>query len=890
MIEEMAAAWFGDNLCCPVCYNTLRDPVVLSCSHSACKACLQNVWANSDSQGCPLCGRRSSEHDSPSNLSNLCDSAIQRCCQHNEHLTLFCLEDQQPVCVVCQASDEHKNHDCRPIQETADSFKRELETTLEPLQEKLCSFTQAKETCHKTQKHIKRQAQKTEEEIRQAFEKLHQFLRNEEAARLAALKEEEERKSQMMKKKIDKISSAISFLLKTIDATEQDLGAEDIAFLQNFNSSMKRAECSLKVPQMDSGMLIDVAKHLGNLTFRVWEKMQEIVQYTPVILDPNTAHPHLTLSDDLTSVTFTNEERPDMQQVPDNPERFDRCVCVLGSEGFSSGSHWWDVEVGDSYLWQIGITTESNQRRGVLFFNGVWSVESNMEFYTYSPAQLKLPFSAEGGLPRIRVQLDWDKGEVSFFDLLNDAGIVSFTHTFTEKVYPFFWTRRSNSPVKILPVTLGVVMPCHELSPELLLAAGPVDVLQVWKFAAYDGLRCPHHSLQGLAVVGSTAAVPDSDAGREDALYGASVEVDIVLHSVRDSSQPGSSDFSLFGLFCWLVLLTVSVCYLHTMASKRSFSEEDFTCPVCCDIFKEPVLLSCGHSVCRVCVRRYWRTKGSQECPLCRKRSFRTPPLNLALRNLSQTFLEVRGDPETLCDIHGEKLKLYCVDEAQPVCVVCRDSRTHQGHTFRPVEEVAVEMKEVLKGARKTVIAKWKKLDDVQINCQQKIDHIENFKQTLEKAQCTQMSPEEAGELISVAKYLGNLQFRVWKKMQDIIKYSFSFGVHSWDVEVGNNTFWMVGVTTESVHRKEHTVFPRRAWGVGYDNEQLCARTPQSPYTRLPVVAKPQVVCGGGALPVGMRYLESSDYRSAGRQRCQRFLSMTGQTEIQLSSIVIQQK
>ncbi|KAI4894572.1 hypothetical protein NFI96_018798 [Prochilodus magdalenae] len=56
--------------------------------------------------------------------------------------------------------------------------------------------------------------------------------------------------------------------------------------------------------------------------------------------------------------------------------------------------------------------------------------------------------------------------------------------------------------------------------------AGPVDVLQVWKFAAYDGPCCPHHSLQGRAVVGSTASVPDSDAGREDALYGASVEVE----------------------------------------------------------------------------------------------------------------------------------------------------------------------------------------------------------------------------------------------------------------------------------------------------------------------------------------------------------------------------
>lgn len=172
----------------------------------------------------------------------------------------------------------------------------------------------------------------------------------------------------------------------------------------------------------------------------------------PVILDPNTAHTYLMLSDDLTSVTF--DDTQDMTHLPDNPERFKTSVCVLGSEGFDSGSHCWDVEVGDRSLWEVGITTGSNPKNGGLFYDGVWSVENNSGFYTRSPARPKSPFSAEGGLQRIRIQLDWDRGQVSFSDPFDDTDIKIFHHTFTEKVYPFFWSLRKSSPVKIIPMTI----------------------------------------------------------------------------------------------------------------------------------------------------------------------------------------------------------------------------------------------------------------------------------------------------------------------------------------------------------------------------------------------------------------------------------------------------
>ncbi|XP_047447553.1 zinc-binding protein A33-like [Mugil cephalus] len=204
-----------------------------------------------------------------------------------------------------------------------------------------------------------------------------------------------------------------------------------VPFLSSYKATQTRAkaQCSLSDPQLVSGALIDVAKHLGNLAFRVWEKMKEKVHFSPVILDPNTAHPRLYLSDDLTSVRRGDTD----QQLPNNPERNTNYANVLGSEGFSSGKHSWEVEVGDHRSWIVGLVKESVDRKGECPASpeyGFWCLWHRDGKYTNGLSQT---VTVKKSLQRIRVQLDYDRGEVSFYNSEDMTHIYTHRDTFTEK-------------------------------------------------------------------------------------------------------------------------------------------------------------------------------------------------------------------------------------------------------------------------------------------------------------------------------------------------------------------------------------------------------------------------------------------------------------------------
>ncbi|XP_028424322.1 E3 ubiquitin-protein ligase TRIM39-like [Perca flavescens] len=418
------ASCLEEDFCCPACQDVFKDPVLLSCSHSFCRACLQSWWSTKQSRECPVCRTVSQCGDPPRNLAlrNLCETFLRKkgqgassgpgtlCPLHSEKLKLFCLDHQQPVCVVCRDAKIHTDHRFRPVDEAAQDCREELRKSLRASRDKLKAFTDVKVNFDQTAEHIKVQSRHTERQIQEEFKKLHR-------------------------------------------ATEEQLRAEDVPFLINFRAAAERVRRRPlpEDPQLLSGALIDVVKHLGNLTFNIWKKMKDVAPYSPVILDPSTAYPELVLSEDLTSV-----RRGKIQQLPENPERFAYWDSVLGS-GFNSGTHSWDVEVGDNKEWELGVLAESVCRKGFMG-SMAWSVDfSDVGYRAYSPENKYTDLPVRKKLLRIRVHLDWDRGKLSFSDPDTNTYIHTFTHAFTEKVCPYLCTRNA-LPLKILPAEISVIV------------------------------------------------------------------------------------------------------------------------------------------------------------------------------------------------------------------------------------------------------------------------------------------------------------------------------------------------------------------------------------------------------------------------------------------------
>ncbi|XP_062375547.1 nuclear factor 7, brain-like [Sardina pilchardus] len=467
-----------DDLQCPVCCDLFADPVVLHCSHSFCRLCLDAYWKDQPSKPCPVCRRPFPGRTPPVNLAlkNIVEvykreqeegadhkhtpggrAGVRgqrergeeergeeeeeegRCSQHGERLLLYCEVDQEPICMVCHLSKRHRGHRTSPVEEAAEELREEVRASLSKLQARFKTFNKVKQECARTAQYLETQASKTRAQIAEAFEELHHFLRLEENARMGQLEEEVELKTMIMKEKVENLIRKTEAMNNTISQVERELEARDSIFLQAYSKHQEslREKLAGPDPTLVTGALINVASHLGNLKFKVWEKMKENVEFCPVIFDPNTATPCLSVSDGLTSVHDVGHQ----PSVPLNPERFDRCVCVLGVEPLGPGTHIWEVEVGGREKWNLGVVAESSSRKGELQVhpaNGYWALAlrdgGRYSASTLPPRELSLKARPSA----VRIILDHQQGELSFYNATDMALIYTFRDSFTERLLPFF--------------------------------------------------------------------------------------------------------------------------------------------------------------------------------------------------------------------------------------------------------------------------------------------------------------------------------------------------------------------------------------------------------------------------------------------------------------------
>ncbi|XP_034645388.1 zinc finger protein RFP-like [Trachemys scripta elegans] len=459
---------------CPICLEDFKDPVIIDCGHNFCRACITQCWEGSDTAAsCPQCRETVQQRNLRPNrqLANVLKIVKQLnlqvmkaaggervCVEHQEPLKLFCEEDQTPICLVCDRSRMHKAHTVVPIEEAAQEYKEKIQARLRTLRkerEKLLGF---KVTGEEQFQEYLIQTQTERQKIVSEFQQLRQFLEEQEQLLLAQLEKLNKEIVKIQNENISKFSEEISRLSELISELEGKCQKPASEFLQDFKSTLSRCEKGMfQQPVEISPELEKRLKDFAQKNIAVTETLRKFKDVLPsevetrrgkslgsyrlvnVTLDPDTAHPQLVLSEDRKSVRWEDTRR----DLPNNPERFDTEICVLGCEGFTAGRHCWGVEVGNRGYWAVGVTRESVMRKGGISPNpeqGIWAVERCWDqFQALTSPRTPLPVSWDPR--RIRVCLDCERGQVTFFDAGDESPLFTFPLALVpgERIRPWFW-------------------------------------------------------------------------------------------------------------------------------------------------------------------------------------------------------------------------------------------------------------------------------------------------------------------------------------------------------------------------------------------------------------------------------------------------------------------
>ncbi|XP_039534360.1 E3 ubiquitin-protein ligase TRIM39-like isoform X2 [Pimephales promelas] len=512
-----------EDLQCSICLDVFTDPVSTPCGHNFCKTCLNKCWDNSQTCNCPYCKetfkhrpdlkinttlREIADHYKKKKAEVVCDvcedrkqKALKSClvcqssycethlephlrvaglkkhklinpvsnledyiCQkHERPLELFCRDDQTCVCLICDLTD-HKNHNTVPIEEESEEKKTQLMKTQKDTQQEIQDRIKKIQDVKHSAEVRKRNTEKEKAARVELFTDLIRSIERCQTELLEMMEEQQKAAEKQEEELIEELEQEITELKMRNTELEQLSHTEDHLHLLQIYSSLcsstntrNWSEISVKTDESEETLRTALTKLQDSLQEKLTlTEVKRRQQYAvDVTLDPDTAHPNLILSDDGKQVRCGNIE----QKLPDKPQRFDRCVNVLGKEGFSSGRFYFEVQVKGKTEWDLGVARESINRKGVITLspsNGCWTVAlwNGNQYWACADSPVSLCVRVKP--QRVGVFVDYEEGLVSFYDVESSSHLYSFTHqSFTGKLYPYFSpcnNDKNSTPLIITPV------------------------------------------------------------------------------------------------------------------------------------------------------------------------------------------------------------------------------------------------------------------------------------------------------------------------------------------------------------------------------------------------------------------------------------------------------
>uniref|UniRef100_A0A8C5PND8 Uncharacterized protein n=1 Tax=Leptobrachium leishanense TaxID=445787 RepID=A0A8C5PND8_9ANUR len=424
----MASADLLDELTCAICTDIYRDPAVtVNCGHSFCHECITSTWDNQEKRKyfCPECLGRFRVRP-----------LIKRDLKVGIPCT-YCFRFMAP-------SAEH-----------AEKSVQSLEELRRQVQEKAAGVTE-RVTALIT--NIREQAETPEKEA------LSEISRQEEqvSLRVSDLIRQLEIKKEELSRKMGDIEELCNMTDLVTVLQGQESGRDDYCDAERYDIKVHDLGELIKVTLYSglAGIVTAVTRwrrvpEASNLLLDVIKASDvslDVNTASDVSMDVNTASNYVSVSDDLKTVSWSEMT----QSRPETPERFQDFHQVLSSSRFSSGRHYWEVEVSESGWWVVGMVYPTIERRGDQSAIGINSVSwglgrgwfNNQYSVIHDSKLIQLPHSSSG--QRLGILLDYEVGRLSFYELCDPIRHVhTFTAVFTEPLHAVFGVYRYNSSVRI---------------------------------------------------------------------------------------------------------------------------------------------------------------------------------------------------------------------------------------------------------------------------------------------------------------------------------------------------------------------------------------------------------------------------------------------------------
>ncbi|XP_074020834.1 E3 ubiquitin-protein ligase TRIM39-like [Numenius arquata] len=466
-----------DEARCSICLEIFQDPVSIHCGHSFCQSCITETWEGLTTNfSCPQCWKTLSRKTLRPNreLATMIEAAKRLnlqpnrevgggenlCKEHQEPLKLFCQDDKRLICLVCDRSKVHRDHSVVPVDEAAQEYKKHIQTQLHRLKsEHKALQSSVKERGDRIKDHTER-TEAAKQEIVRTYRKMHEILEEQESSLLAQLEQLDTEIRKAHEEILQRLLEEAMSLGTLIGEMERTYQQPDWELLKDIGTTLIRGQRETLSHSLDISP--ELEKKFSGFAEKsaaikqALEKVPDFLEFklplkTQMTLDLETAHPRLYLSQDCKLMRWERRE----QDLPYNSRRFQVRPCVLGSRGFTSGWHRWDVEVHRKGFWGIGVAKQSvpRDRRFLLKPDeGIWALCYNQNGYEALTSPHGTSLSLRSVPKQIRICLDYEKGRVVFFNAESKERIFAFPPASFqgERVFPWFMVI-GDVKLKLLP-------------------------------------------------------------------------------------------------------------------------------------------------------------------------------------------------------------------------------------------------------------------------------------------------------------------------------------------------------------------------------------------------------------------------------------------------------